>query len=182
LTLREVWDAYQKGAHVVTTGRQTLRMAIDQLVESKTSANKRARYVTNLRQYLDAWARGQEERSLASITLEEIENFVGAQKAVGSRLTAINRLSTLFSFAVRKGWLVANPCKRVERPTAEDKLPTILNDADTLKMLLHVKAKLPRLAPWMALALFAGLRPEEADQITWANVNLSAATVVVGAS
>ena len=182
LTLREVWDGYRKGSQVTTTGRQTLRQAIDLLVESKTNTNKRAGYVTNLRQYLDAWARGQEERSLASVTLDEIEAYVNKKESAGSRLTTINRLSTLFSFAVRKGWIVANPLKRVERPTIEDKLPTILTDADTVKMLGHVHAKLPRLVPWISLALFAGLRPEEADQITWDKINLDAGTVLIDPS
>lgn len=182
LTLRDVWNGYRKGAQVATTGRQTLRQAIDLLIESKTKANKRPGYVTNLRQYLDAWARGQEERSLASITLDEIENFVNTKESVGSRLTTINRLSTLFSFAVRKGWIVANPLKRIERPTVEATLPTILTDADTIKMLAYIKAKLPKLAPWFALALFAGLRPEEADQITWDKINLDAGTVIIDPS
>lgn len=179
LTLRDVWDGYRKGAQVTTTGRQTLRQAIDLLVESKTKANKRPGYVTNLRQYLDAWARGQEHRSLASVTLDELESFVNAKESVGSRLTTINRLSTLFSFAVRKGWIVANPLKRIERPTVEATLPTILTDADTIKMLAYIKTTLPKLAPWFALALFAGLRPEEADQITWEKINLDAGTVLI---
>jgi len=179
LTLRDVWDGYKKGAQVTTTGRQTLRQAIDLLVEAKTKANKRSDYVTNLRQNLDAWARGQEERSLASITLEAIESFVNKKESVGYRLTTINRLSTLFSFAVRKGWIVANPCKRLERPTVEAKLPTILSDEDIIKMLHHVRTKLPKMAPWMALALFGGLRPEEADQITWDKINLDAGTVLI---
>ena len=179
LTLRDVWNGYRKGSQMTTTGRQTLRQAIDLLVESKTKGNKRPGYVTNLRQYLDAWARGQEERSLASITLEEIESFVNKKESVGSRLTTINRLSTLFSFAVRKGWIVANPCLRLERPTVEAKLPTILTDEDTVKMLRFVQTKLPKMASWIALALFGGLRPEEADQITWDKINLDAGTVLI---
>jgi integrase len=179
LTLRDVWDGYRKGAQVTTTGRQTLRQAIDLLIESKTKANKRPGYVTNLRQYLDAWARGQEERSLASITLDEIEGYVNKSEVVGTRLTTINRLSTLFSFAVRKGWIVANPCKRMERPTVEATLPTTLTDADAVKMLAFVRRALPKMVPWFSLALFAGLRPEEADQVTWEKINLKAKTVII---
>jgi hypothetical protein len=48
LTLRDVWDGYRKGAQIATTGRQTLRQAIDRLIESKTKANKRPGYVTKL--------------------------------------------------------------------------------------------------------------------------------------
>jgi integrase len=179
LTLRDVWDGYRKGAQVTTTGRQTLRQAIDLLIESKRKANKRPGYVTNLRQYLDAWARGQEERSLASITFDEIESFVNKKESVGSRLTTINRLSTLFSFAVRKGWIIANPLKRIERPTVEATLPTTLTDADAIKMLKYVRQTLPGMVPWFSLALFAGLRPEEADQVTWKKIDVKAKTVVI---
>lgn len=179
LSLRDVWNGYRKGAQVATTGRQTLRLAIDQLIESKTKANKRPDYITNLRQILDAWAKGQEERSLASITLDEIEVYVNQKDSVGYRLTTINRLSTLFSFAVRKGWIVANPCSRIERPTVEDKLPTILTDADTIKMLSFVRNELPALTPWIALGMFGGLRPDEAQKITKERINLEAGTVLV---
>ena len=179
LTLREVWDAYRKGSQVTTTGRQTIRAAIDLLLESKTKKNKRPGYVTNLRQYLEAWARGQEQRSLASITFAEVDAYVTTKKSVGSQLTTINRLSTLFSFAVRQGWIMANPCKRIERPTPEDTMPTTLTVADTVKMLAFVRTQQPHLAPWFSLALFAGLRPEEADQITWDKINLDAGTVLI---
>ena len=182
LTLRDVWDAYRQGKHMTSTSRVTVRQAIDDLIASKTSGNKRPSYITNLRQVLDAWSRGQDHRSLASITLGEIETHVASRAAVGTRLSAINRLSTLFSFAVRKGWLAVNPCERIERPTIEAKLPTILSNADAAKMLAFIRVKLPRFVPWFALSLFGGLRPEEADQITWSAVNLDNGSVLIDPS
>ena len=129
------------------------------MIASKTSGNKRPAYVTNLRQVLDDWFRGQDHRSLATITVDEIENHFASRIAVGTRLSAINRLSTLFSFAVRKGWLAVNPCECI-------KPPIILSNADAAKMLAFIRMKLPRFIPRFALSLFGGLRPEKADQIT----------------
>ncbi len=156
-----------------------IRQAIDDLITSKTSGNKRPAYVTNLRQVLDAWSRGQDHRSLASITLDEIESHVASRAAVGTRLSAINRLSTLFSFAVRKGWLAVNSCERIERPTIEAKLPAILSNADAAKMVACIRVKLPRFVPWFALSLFGGLRPKEADQISWDAMNLDNGSVLI---
>ena len=179
LTLGDVWSAYQQGKHLTTTSRVTIRQAIDDLITSKTSGNKRPAYVTNLRQVLDAWSRGQDHRSLASITLDEIESHVASRAAVGTRLSAINRLSTLFSFAVRKGWLAVNSCERIERLTIEAKLPAILSNADAAKMLACIRVKLPRFVPWFALSLFGGLRPKEADQISWDAMNLDNGSVLI---
>ena len=151
-----MWSAYRQVQHLTTTSRMTILQA---MIASKTSGNKRPAYVTNLRQVLDDWFRGQDHRSLATITVDEIENHFASRIAVGTRLSAINRLSTLFSFAVRKGWLAVNPCECIKRPI-------ILSNADAAKMLAFIRMKLPRFIPRFALSLFGGLRPEKADQIT----------------
>lgn len=182
LTLREVWNAYQDGRTFATTGKITVRDAIAALVTTKTKANKRPAYIASLEQYLKAWAKGFEERPIAGVEYEELKTFVDGKENLSSRSTAINRLSTLFSYAVRQGWIIANPIKRLERPTIEDKAPEIMTLAEVRQVLGYTKAKLPRFIPWLALTLFAGLRPEEADKITRDKIDLKAGTVTIDAA
>lgn len=180
LTIREVWDAYRSGQQIpATTGRITLRDAIDKLLDAKQKAGLRENSINNLRQVLTRFAKGQDARSLASITLDDVEQFVNQQSTPGSKNTIANRLSAMFSFSVRKGWIASNPCERLERPKQDDKEPEVFTLDQLQKMLQRVYAEQRELIPWMALALFAGLRPEEADQITKDRINLEAGTVKV---
>ena len=34
------------------------------------------------------------------------------------------------------------------------------------------RREMPRFLPWLTLALFAGVRPEEADKLTWQSIDL----------
>ncbi len=184
LTVREVWEAYLQGptAAPAPTNGKKLGEAIADLIQSKTQLNKRPAYIASLEQYLKAWAKGMEARPIAAIDHHELESFVLRQKALSSQTTAINRLTTLFSFALRKGWVSENPCKRLERPTIEDRPPEILTLDETRKILKFTKAKLPHFQAWLALTLFGGLRPEEAEKITWDKVDKKAGTVLIDAS
>lgn len=93
----------QKG-RPITAGSMTLGDAIQQCLEAKRSANCREEYVKNLGLVLRQFAQGREAMPLAQITLEDIEEFMAQGRTVMSRATYLNRLGTLFSFAVRRDW------------------------------------------------------------------------------
>jgi Site-specific recombinase XerD len=171
LTLRKVWDGFRNGAAVPVESKP-LSVAITELVKTKITANRRPAYVASLEQYLCRWSKGQETKPVAAVKLEEIEAFLNGLPSMSSRATAINRLSTLFSFAVRRGWRTDNPCRRLERPHVENGTPSILTVDEAKKVLQFTRAKMPRFLPWLTLALFAGIRPEEADKMTWEAIDL----------
>src|ERR1041384_1447360 len=115
-TLRAVWDGFRDGVGTAPAQSKPLGDAITELVKVKAAANRRPAYVASLEQYLNRWRKGKEAKSIASVKLDEIDAFLSSLPSLSSRMTAINRLSTLFSFAVRRGWRLDNPCERVERP------------------------------------------------------------------
>ena len=182
LTLRQVWETYRNGAGATVTGSKSLSEAIADLVEAKRKANRREAYVDSLEQYLTRWAKGQETKPIARVKLDEIDLFLNSTPSLSSRATAINRLSTLFSFAVRRGWRLDNPVSRVERPHVDNGTPAILTHEETVKALNFTQTKMRRFLPWLALALFAGIRPEEADKLTWEAVDKDRGTVTIDAT
>ncbi len=137
--------------------------------------------MTSLEQYLLRWSKGQEAKPISSVTLDEIDAFINALPSLSSRATAINRLSTLFSFAVRKGWRSDNPCERVERPHVEHGTPSILTVEEAKKALEYTRKRMPRFLPWLTLAMFAGVRPEEADKLTRGDIDVKRGIVTVDA-
>lgn len=167
LTLRTVWDGFRDGSSSTVEEIKPLSDAITELVKTKTAANRRPAYVASLEQYLRRWAKGQEAKSVSSLKLDEIDAFLNGLPSLSSRATSINRLSTLFSFAVRKSWRADDPCERVERPHVENGTPSILTVEEAKKALAFTRRNMPRFLPWLTLAMFAGVRPEEADKLTW---------------
>jgi integrase len=181
-TLRAVWDGFRTGAAATLVESKPLNEAIAELVRAKTTANRRAAYVASLEQYLRRWSKGQEAKPVAAVKLDEIDAFLNGLPSLSSRATAINRLSTLFSFAVRRGWRLDNPCERVERPHIENGKPAILTIDEAKKALDFTRRKMPRFLPWLALTLLAGVRPEEADRLTWKDVDLDRGVATIDAA
>jgi len=181
LTVPDVWRAYQE--LVPVTKPVPLGKAIDALIDSKRSANKRAPYLKNLRGMLTQFAQGREEVSIATIRAADIEEWLAEHASTpGYRHTWINRLSTLFSFAKRQEWIAQNPCDRVEKVTIDRKRPQILTVDQANTCMTLVRDELPVALGWLALALFCGLRPEEAEKIQWTDIDLKKGIVNVDAA
>ena len=64
------------------------------------------------------------EKPIGDITKEDIEEFVAVcldnDQSIKSTRNYLGFLHSVFDFALRKGWVVANPCKAVEKPEAVD--------------------------------------------------------------
>ena len=162
VSLREVWDRYRAKPTTVSSGL-TLSKAIEELVTAKTAANRSADYVSNLELVLGQFAAGREQSAIDSVSLADIEGFL-TSKSLASRPTLRARLSTLFKFAVRRGWCQGNPCARLEAITVPRRPPTIFTIAQVKSCLKWLKAKAPGALPWFVLSTCCGLRPEEADK------------------
>jgi len=154
----------------------TLQAAINELIAAKNSANRRERYTKSLRAYLEQFAKGREQTPLSDFSTAHVETWMHQFDSAWTRQTWLNRLSTLFSFAVRRGHITANPCDRIERVTADACPPKILTPAQ-VETLLSVVPNVCR--PYLILGLFAGIRPEEIMRMDWSNVCLETKTARV---
>lgn len=164
---RQVWEAHKQAGRPIL-GTVTLCAAIDALLDSRRAAKRRETYLTSLRQALEGFARGREEAKIADITPSDVEAWLPA--AAGSRSTYINRLNTLFSFALRREWISKNPVAALDKPTIEYVVPKILAPEEAKRLLDVTRETEPDLLPWVCLGMLVGLRPEEADLIEWDSV------------
>jgi integrase len=93
-----------------------------------------------------------------------------AELSPNTRATELNRLSTLFSFTVRRRWITANPCDQIERPEIDCRPPQFFTpeEVDTLIAICPSRS-----IPWLVLGLFCGLRPEaEVENMARENIDL----------
>ncbi len=163
-----------------------LGKVIAELVVAKRNAGRDKDYVDGLENILNRFAAGREAKPVAVVDSKMVAAFLESLP-VDSRTTVRSRLSTLFNFAVRHGYLVNNPCARLERVSVVHKLPVIMSPEEAVAAVEYlvrppVHRNLPRrLLPkagaghealaWFLLTTFAALRPEEA-QLCDPKVNL----------
>lgn len=180
VSIRQAWDNYRASPNAEP---RTLQSVIDEMLKAKEASRRSVRYIRHLRACLNHFTRAIDaERPIASITVREIETYIFRQGwKPRSSDTAKNRIRTLFSFARRRGYVASNPCESIEPITFDKHPPRILTIPECARALVHTRRHLPKLLPWLVLGLFGGLRPEEADQVTFAHIDFDRGTVRVDA-
>ena len=181
VTLGGVWQAYQSGQSGKAITLRTIGETIKELLAAKRQAKRREDYLTNLEIHLDGFAAGREGVAIASVGLSEVEDYLARAKSAGSRMTRLNRLSTLLSFAVRRGYLAANPCKLVDKIASEWKAPAILTVEQCRSLMDAARNLDARFIPHISLCLFAGVRPGEARRLSWSDIDLKAGLLTIDA-
>lgn len=149
----------------------SLAVAVADMLRAKEASRRRPSYVRSLRQYLAAFIRGREQTPISHLTHFDLDEWFSARsEAPATRASNIGRLSALFSYAVRRGWLTSNPCHRLERIRIDHTPPKILTVPQASAILT---ASGPTLRPWVVLGLFAGMRPAEAERLDWSAVRIA---------
>ncbi len=183
VSVAQVWQEWQQGRRAEVPGRVSLAKAISETVAAKLRAKRRVRYVDELETYLRAFAAGREGVAVGSITPQDVERWLQERGGVAAtRASNLGRLSALFGYCERMGYVRVNVCRRVERPTIEAKPPQILSVAQCGLLLETVRREMPRGLAWFSLALLAGIRPEECDRLGWEAVDLKQGVVTVAAA
>jgi integrase len=141
-----------------------------ELLAAKSATGRSPRYLDSLSIPLKQFTKGRERLPVANIGLRDIESFLDS-KNIRSRQTLRARLSTLFRFAVRRGYRADNPCDRLESVRTVQTPPAVLTVEQTGKCLAWLDAKGSRAFGWFVLTTFAGLRPEEAEKTSWNEIN-----------
>jgi integrase len=155
--------------------------AFREFIASKESENARLHTLRNLRIRVGRFANLHRNRSVAEILPEHVRDF--AFKAGCKPSTVKNNRRAVFNFlawCVKRGYASSNPAEQIEPPHVDDPEPEILT-LDECRKLAKAAASYRdgMLLPWTVLALFAGIRPTELSRLTWNDVNLDGATVII---
>ena len=179
VSLRDVWTAYKAGKVANVAGSVTVSEALKQLVAAKRARNLRENYVAHLDRTVRQFAVGKMEMRVDQFTVDDVRAYVGGVATPGGQATRRGRLLAFFGFCQGRDWLVVNPMLKIERPKIDRERPEFL-PVDTCRRL--VDCFCPRSLGWLALALFAGIRPQEAAQVSWQQIDLEGGTVNLDAA
>lgn len=174
-SLRRIWEAHRATPKTLSPKLSTV---IAELISVKEKAGRAVVYTNGLDAGLKQFAAGR-DAPISAITLTDLEKWLDS-KNLASRSTLRSRLSTLFKFAVRRGYCPANPCERLEAVTVAKSPPAVFT-LTQIKACLKWLQKHPRAFPWFVLSCCCGLRPEEAEQTRKADIHIKEGWIKVEA-
>jgi len=147
--------------------RKTVALAVDEIIERKTTKGVSKLYLDDLRYRLGVFKEAF-HCDLSAITPDDVQRFFdGLKLSLRSHNNFLYALRTFFRFAQKHDWLSkeVDLLTRVEKRNGK---PTPLEIFTPSAALL--KHASPQVAPCIALSAFAGLRAEEILRLEWADV------------
>lgn len=140
------------------------------------------------------WVLGNLLPSLGRLPASQIQradvirarDALGRSRAPGTVCNTLDRLSVVFSWAVREGLVPLNPCHGVERPRAEPSLD-FLSREEVQRLIEAAKERSStpsghRLYVGIMLAVHTGLRKGELLGLRWADLDLDTSRLTVARS
>jgi len=183
------WTVPQAIAFVIEHLRKTMAScpitgAVAALLKLRAQENCSARYLESLRYELARFAKTFDGKTMADIKVSDIANYLSDAATAGARNTRRKHLVTLFSFGVKEKWTSENPAKEIGRLKEKFLVQTL--KPEQMTRLLASCDVLPEPAAgamraYIALAGFAGIRPEELHRLDWKDVNLSEGSAFISA-
>jgi len=165
--------------------QRLVKDVVDELVENRTGQGASARYVEDLRNRLDRFAKDN-VADISAISTADASRWLDSLKgrngrALGPRTKKNFRtiLYTLFQFAEAHGYVSKgmNPVAGVERTSGKSGAPIeIFTPAEMAEL---IKAASKELLPALCLGGFAGLRSAEIERLEWKDVDLAAGLIHV---
>lgn len=171
---------------------RTVRETVAELLSAKKSEGLSARYLTDLRLRLEAFAVDHGGRMIADVDKGAVDRWLAGLKVtqkgragLGGPLSATSRnnfrrvLGVLFSFALDRGYCPENSAAKAAKAKAVGGEVGILTVGQTAELLARASVDL---VPFVAIGAFAGLRRAEIERLDWSEIDLADGLIEVKAS
>lgn len=180
LTLTQAAQFYVDNIDVIQNAK-TYSETLAELLRAKEQDGKSERYLRDMRNRLEAAGEVFGDRLIHSVKTAELDDYLRSLKAGGVTRNNFRRLlSVLFGFAVKRRYALKNPVAQIDVVTVEQGKPPILSVRQAHALMVHLE---PELVPSVALALFAGLRPEsELFRLDWRHIDLEERSIDIDKS
>lgn len=160
--------------------KKTVEEIANEHLEAVAQRRRPATY-RDRRQFLKTFVEQRGKSLAATITPAEVERWVLSIDKPPSQAARRRAVNALFSFAVKRGYLKENPVATVERiQNHPADAIHVFTPKDAKELLTRARRMEPHLVPYLAIGLFAGLRPDnELKNLDWANVRLDTGLITV---
>ena len=163
--------------------KTTVAQLADEVLEAKRGDGMSHAYLSDLKIRLARFCRDFGNRPIASVTVEEIDNWLRSlEGSPKSRANYRANIGVLFSYATKRRMLETNPVLHTAKPKLPDNPPEIFT-VDELRALLDAANRnATDVLPMLAIGAFAGLRDAEIKRLDWSEVDLARGHIEIKAA
>jgi integrase len=157
----------------------------DYLHFREVTKRRRPRTIQEIRFRIGRFVNDFGSRLLHSIGKIELQAWMEKQGGSGINQHHYRaQLSAFFKRAVVCGHVSEklNPARGLEVPDLEKTVPYVMPVKDVEKLLKYTANNEPAMIPYIALCLFAGIRPMECERLTWDRVNFDTKRIRIDAA
>ncbi len=168
-TIAEATDFYLRHLEAVEKSI-TVDALVSEYIDSKRRAGQSDVHLADLHYRLGNFAQDFGQAPIRTLTSSGIEDWLHALDLGPKSFNNFrDRLSTLFTYGVKRHYLDANPVTAID-PVKEIDSPPEIFTVDQLDAVLEVCS--PELLPTLAIGAFTGLRTAELLRLSWTEVDL----------
>ena len=162
----------------------TVLAAYDLFIAEREKQNRRPDTIRNLKGRLGMFHRLYGAKNVSDLTSDDCRDFV-MRDNTGPRTQINNRLagSNFLNWCLRRKYTDTNPMLVVDKPATDSHEPSVLAVHDCRRLLSAAQEyNQGVLLPYVAISLFAGLRPAEVARLTWDRIDLEEKTITLDGS
>jgi integrase len=150
----------------------TVAQLANEVLDAKRRDGRAPMYLADLRKRLTRFCQDFGDRPIASITVEELDDWLRALPlSPKSRANYRANVGVLFSYATKRRIFDMNPILHTEKPKLIDSPPDIFTVNELRALLDEAQRTEPSVVPMLAIAAFAGIRDAELKRIDWSEVD-----------
>jgi integrase len=157
----------------------TVQATIDEYLKLQQRNQRSARHVDDLKYRLRTFKDSFGPKLMSALSVHELEEWLhGLGLSPKSTNNYHSAVSSLFSFALKRGYAGANPLRAIDKMRIPAKPPGILSPLQCQKLL---NAAGNRVLPLIALGAFCGVRNAEILRLSWSDIDMARGFVHVAA-
>lgn len=165
----------------LTGAKVTVAALRDEHLKNLEALRKRPPTIRDRRLYLAPFVETYGDRLAATITRQQAESWILEAASVSKQASRYRALHALFRFGVRRAYFFENPVAGLDKPPERppDRVD-IFTPAEAEAVLRAAQEREPRLVAFLAVGIFAGLRPQnELTRLDWSDINLETGKIKV---
>lgn len=175
VSLRAAARAYLKHETVKSV---PLKTAVEQYIAEKRRMNLRPNSIRDAERRCNHFAKMFRGRFVADVTSKDLRDLLAKYEAMNA-CNFLRNAKALFSWCVSQGYCKDNPAAKIDLPKHDARPPEIFAPDEAQRLLDATETLYPRLVPYLAIGLFAGLRPTEIESLDWSNIHIAGRAIVV---
>lgn len=149
-------------------GNMTLRDGFTSYLQHLTSHGRAHLYVKNVQHILGGLVMGRGGALVSSLTKDLLVQWLDGRKG-WTRATMLTRVKAFCAHAKREGWIVTDPAENLTSHRIVSSAPAIFSVHQHETALNYLAAN-PRSLAWYVLGTMCGLRPTEAERMSWEKI------------